>query len=283
MKTGWVLLLGVLVWHLSCETGTAKPNAVRAGSAIVCAPGSNERISLRSTDRLPEASGAVRVECRGGTTEIEVQADSMKPASLFGGDYNTYVLWVVPPRGAAENLGEIALDGDRGTLRASTAFSAFAVLITAEPHYLVTTPSAFVVLKNKSESDAPEVHYSVLEGVYNFERSTLAHSKEAKGKVHTDVRQAFTAVRLAQRAGAPQLAAEEFVQADQALNETIHLWRQHADRNGFAAQARKTVRLAVAAQRLAMDRGVQGTQIGQEGSGGGNDETGRRDQRGRLY
>jgi hypothetical protein len=239
-----------------------------------------ERILLRSTDRLPEASGAVRVERRGGTTDIDVEIGSMKPASLFGGDYNTYVLWVVPSRGAAENLGEIPLDGDRGRLRASTTATAFAALVTAEPHYLVDTPSPFLILQNEQDTNAPEIHYAVLEGVYNFERSTLADSKRAKGRVHTDVRQAFTAVRLAQRAGAATVASEEFERSERALDQTFSLWHQHAAHDEIAAQARETVRLAVAAQRLARDRGLHGSRLGTEGSGGGNEEPGSRDPQG---
>src|SRR5690349_3830313 len=158
MRFGSVLLLGVLVWHVSGESGTAKPDVLREASPIVCHQGSSERISLRSTDRVPEASGAVQVECKGGTTELEVEVDSMKPASLFGGDYNTYVLWVVPPQGAAENLGEIALDGSRGKVRVTTGATSFALLITAEPHYLVSSPSAFVILENQRTAH-PTIQY----------------------------------------------------------------------------------------------------------------------------
>ena len=270
MRLGRVLSLGALVWHFGAVTGTSRPDAVRTGTAVVCLHGS-ERTLLRSTDRLPEASGVVRVERTGGTTNIDVEVDSMKPASLFGGDYNTYVLWAVPPRGAAENLGEISLDGGRGTLHGTTQATSFAVLVTAEPHFLVSTPSAFVILQNKPGSGASEISYPVLQGVYNFNRSSLADSKEAKGKVHTDVRQAFTAVRLAQRAGAPRLAGDEYAQAERALDRTLSLWHQHVDHNEIAAQARNTVRLAVAAQRLATDRGLQGTRLETEGSGGGNE------------
>jgi hypothetical protein len=152
--------------------------------------------------------------------------------------------------------------------------------VTAEPHYLVNTPSPFVVLENKPDVSAPEIHYAVLEGVYNFNRSTLADLKPARGRVHTDVRQAFTAVRLAQRAGAPTVASEEFTRAELALEQTLNLWHQHAAHNEIAAQARETVRLAVAAQRLATDRGLQGTRPGTEGSGGGNEESGSRDLQG---
>jgi hypothetical protein len=280
MKLCRQLLLAVLTWHLGLLEGISRPNAVRHGSAVLCVQGTHKRISLRSTERLPGASGTVQVERKGGTTEIEAEIDSMKPASLFGGDYNTYVLWVVPPAGPAENLGEVTLDGNQGRLRASTSLASFAVLVTAEPHFLVSTPSGFVVLENKPFSERPDVHYTVVEGVYNFKRNRLDDVKEARGPVHTDVRQAFTAVRLAQRAGAQDFAVPEFMEAERALDRTLALWRQRADHAEIAAQARETVRLAVAAQRLAGDRAFQGSRIGTEGSGGGNDQTGRRDQRG---
>src|SRR5215510_4268829 len=118
--------------------------------AIICADSASERVPLRSTDRLPEASGAITVGRVGGMTEIEVKLDSMKPAMLFGGDYNTYVLWVVPPGGAAENHGEIILDGSHAVVRVETSQPEFAILISAEPHFLVSAPSAFVVLQNEA-------------------------------------------------------------------------------------------------------------------------------------
>jgi hypothetical protein len=276
---GRVLLLSVLVWHLGVQSGTATPDGFREASAITCPQACS--ISLRSTDRLPEASGAVRVERKGGTTEVDVEVDSMKPASLFGGDYNTYMVWVVPPGGPADNLGELNLEGDHATLHGTTPASSFAVLVTAEPHFLVTTPSTFLILANQSRQRAPEFQYPVLQGVYNFERSTLEDSREAKGRVHTELRQAFTAVRLAQRANAPSLASNEFTNAERALDQTLRLWHQSGDPSEIAAQARQTVRLAVAAQRLAMDRRLQGSRVGAEGSGGGNNEIRSLDPRGR--
>src|SRR5215475_13841048 len=159
-----VVFASALAVHLLVATCFA--DGVIGVPAITCADSASERVPLRSTDRLPEASGAITVERMGGMTEIEVKLDSMKPASLFGGDYNTYVLWVVPPGGAAENLGEIALDGSHGKVQVSTGATSFALLITAEPHYLVSSPSAFVVLENKRMGH-PTVQYRVLEGVYN--------------------------------------------------------------------------------------------------------------------
>src|SRR5207302_7499074 len=110
-------------------------DAARETSAISVHSGGIERIRLRSTDRLPDAAGEARVERKGGMTEIELSLDSLKPASLFGGDYNTYVLWVVPPLRPVENLGEVQLEGNRSRLHASTQATTFALLVTAEPHY----------------------------------------------------------------------------------------------------------------------------------------------------
>jgi hypothetical protein len=261
------------------QSAIAAPHALREVSAISYTEGSTQKVSLRSTERLPEASGVARVERTGGTTDIEVEVDSMKPASLFGGDYNTFVLWIVPPRGSAENLGELILDGGQAMLRAKTPATTFAILVTAEPHYLVSRPSAFVVLQSKGDRNTQTLEFPVVEGVYNFSRSTLIGVREAKGRVHSEVRQAFTAVRLAQRAGATELAAEEFVQAQDALKKTEALWREKAERNRIAAQARETVRLAVAAQRLAQDRALQETRLEPGGLGGGRVEPAGRDAR----
>lgn len=233
------------------------------------------KFQLRSTDRLPDATGEVRVERRGGMTKIELRLDSLKPASLFGGDYNTYVLWIVPPRGPAENAGEFQLDGDRSSLDASSESTTFGLLVTAEPHYLVATPSPFVVLESASQPDAFVVRYQPTEGVYNFNRSSLADVKTARGTVHTEVRQAFTAVRLAQRAEADRLAPEAMQEAQNALDKTLDLWRRRVDRSEIAAQARATVRLALTAQHLAENRAFQ-ARLNTEGSGGGTGEPGRR-------
>jgi len=244
-------------------------------SAITVHSEGISRIQLRSTDRLPDAAGEARVERRGGMTEIEIHLDSLKPAALFGGDYNTYVLWIVPPRGPAESVAEFQLDGDRSSRRTSTEASAFAILVTAEPHYLLSTPSPFVVLENTSQPGGVVIRYEPMEGVYNFERSSLADVKTARGKVHTEVRQAYTAVRLAQRAEAARFAPEALGEAQRALDQTLDLWHRRVDRSEIAAQARATVRLALTAQHLAEDRAFQ-ARLEVEGSGGGRSEPGRR-------
>ena len=263
-----------VVFLFACGSLAFRADSQRETSAITVHQEGVTKFQLRSTDRLPDAAGEARVERRGGTIQIEVHLDSFKPASLFGGDYNTYVLWIVPPRGPAENAGEFQLDGSRSSLRTSTNAGTFALLVTAEPHYLVSIPSPFLLLEDPSESGASLVDYQPIEGVYNFERSSLVHVKKARGKVHTEVRQALTAVRLAQRAQAGRFAPEALQEAQHALDQTLDLWRRRADRTEIAARGRETVILAVTAQHLAEDRAFRG-RLEEEGPGGGNDEPGR--------
>ena len=269
-RTLFVAVLLLWIWERPAYCSDAQ----RQVSAITVNPQGVAKFQLRSTDRLPDAAGEVRVERRGGMTEIEVHLDSLKPASLFGGDYNTYVLWIVPPQGPAENAGEFQLDGNRTSLRASTGARTFALLVTAEPHYLVSMPSPFVILES-SEQGSQLVKYQLLQGIYNFDRSSLADAKKAKGKIHTEVRQAYTAVRLAQRAQADRFAPQALQEAQSALDQTLDLWHRRADRSEIAEQARATVRLALAAQHLAEDRAFQ-ARLEVEGSGGGIGEPGRR-------
>lgn len=266
MTFGRIFILGLLfsffgaTWVLHAET-------LRRANAIVCVPGTSERLELDSTERIPGAHGLVTIECNQSTAAIDVELSRMKPATLFGGDYNTYILWAASPDERIENLGEFILNGTRSRLHASTKLNTFAILVTAEPHFLVRAPSAFVVLESASQKRGEVMRYQVLEGVYNFERATLENVKHAKGRVQTIVKQAVTAVRLAQRAGAVELAADELIEADHTLDRTFDLMRHGQDRNEIEALARETVRLAVAARSLALDRAFLNARIGAEGSG----------------
>ena len=73
----------------------------------------------------------------------------MLPATSFGGQYLTYVLWAITPEGRAVNLGEI-LPGDNGKdkIDVTTDLQAFGLIVTAEPYYSVTHPSNKVVAEN---------------------------------------------------------------------------------------------------------------------------------------
>ena len=54
------------------------------------------------------------MESKKGYIEIEVEFDDLPPASKFGSEYLTYVLWAISPEGRATNLGEILVDDSPG-------------------------------------------------------------------------------------------------------------------------------------------------------------------------
>ena len=234
--------------------------------AIVAAHAAAD-VKLVPTDRIPEANGNARVEA----DRLDVRLDGMKPAVLFGGDYNTYVLWLLLPDGKTRNMGEFELEGGHSRLVTSTELKSFGILVTAEPHYRVTAPSRFVVLQNEARSeDFPQISYRTSETPYNYERDTLEGILGAKDKVRTDVNQALAAFRLAQRAHAEEYLGREFDPVREALDRTLRLAREKAGVEVIRESARETVELASAAEKLlresAVARQADATILNKEGA-----------------
>jgi outer membrane protein OmpA-like peptidoglycan-associated protein len=216
------------------------------------------RLLLEGTERLPGASGQAKVRRRAGITEFEIELRGLKPAISFGGDLNTYVAWAVAPEGSATNAGEVIIEGDRARLKATTPLGTFALLVTAEPHFLVEEPSEFVVLKNSGAgldrqpgATVTDFRLDRLRAGYKSKLTTLAEAAAVKGTLRTDRFQALVAVRLAEEAGAQEHAPEEFAQAQAALRDSEQAFAQLADEATVARLAERAVRLAIAAARTA--------------------------------
>jgi outer membrane protein OmpA-like peptidoglycan-associated protein len=222
-------------------------------------------ISLKfdGTSRLPNASGEAKVERKRGMTEIEIELDEMKPASAFGGQYNTYVLWVASPEGHVDNLGELILQGNRSKLNVSTPLETFGMFVTAEPHFLTSLPSRFVVLENSRPTvDLGPLKDSILEyrgfdGVYQFERESLADLAEVKGEVRTHIESARTAVELAEAAGAAKFAVEELTKAQAALETAERGYASGTSGPNEMLLAHEVIRLAVDAEQKARERAFE--------------------------
>jgi outer membrane protein OmpA-like peptidoglycan-associated protein len=261
----------VLLWAVSGATiGAARsgdvlaaPTSSRESLLVIYEEGSTVVVSLGGTLRLPGGRGQAEVRRRPGVTEIDVTLQDMKPATLFGGDFVTYVLWTVSPEGLAINTGEFVLDGSRGRLRVSSPLDMFGLFVTAEPHYLVTTPSRFVVLDNtgvrvsRGQATTRPVRYGGFDGVYVFERESLLREQAARGRMRTELPQARVAVALAERAGGTRFAPGELRRAADALAKAESAAGRGADEEEVAILAHEAVRLAVAAQQAATAAGRQ--------------------------
>ncbi len=128
------------------------------------------KVKLRGTTRYSQVKGDVEVEHKSGYTDIELNIKDLDAPSEK--QYTTYVIWAVTPEGLADNLGEFRPHKTRllwkipyppgpwgGSMHTATRFRTFSVVITAEPHFLVQSPSRQVVATNL----APEGKHNSLQ------------------------------------------------------------------------------------------------------------------------
>jgi outer membrane protein OmpA-like peptidoglycan-associated protein len=113
----------------------------------------NQNVDLvfAKTAAAPEKAklkGSVKYEA--GQAKISVSFSKMEPAVLFGGDIAAYVVWAVNSSAPPENLGELIVTkkGASGSQEYSTGKKDFALMVTAEPFYLVSRPFELVLFSS---------------------------------------------------------------------------------------------------------------------------------------
>ncbi len=93
------------------------------------------------------------MESKQGVIKIDARMEKLQPATKFGPEYLTYVMWAITPEGRATNIGEVLLNGDKTKLDATTELQSFGLIVTAEPYFAVTQPSDVVVMENFVRKD----------------------------------------------------------------------------------------------------------------------------------
>src|SRR5712692_2227002 len=106
------------------------------------------KIDFRGTALMPEARGDAKVESKQGVIKIDADMEKLQPATKFGPEYLTYVMWAITPEGRATNLGEVLLHDDKSKLNTTTGLQSFGLIVTAEPYFAVMQPSDVVVMEN---------------------------------------------------------------------------------------------------------------------------------------
>ena len=228
------------------------------------------RIDFRGTELMPAAKGEASVDSRMGSTKIETSLQHMTPASQFGPEYMTYVLWGVTPEGRANNLGEVVLDGDHAKLLSTTDLQSFGLIVTAEPYFAVTQPSDVVVAENFVRNDTTgtiqqvEAKYELLQrGQYVMNRSEYKPVKvDPKGPLQ--LAQAENAVEIARLAGAEKYAGDTFQKALIDLkNAQDFLHSKNKDRKKSETNAREATQMAEDA-RIITYRKIREEQLANE-------------------
>jgi outer membrane protein OmpA-like peptidoglycan-associated protein len=204
-------------------------------------------------------SGRATVTTKGGTTEVEATFRDLGAPSMFGPEYLVYVLWAVTPEGKVANLGTITMDGTKGEVRATTRFQAFALGVTAEPHFAVTMPSDTVVLANEVP-DKKNIHTAPLEVKADLQvrgRYKGAGLQPARNdsRIPLEFYEARNAVKIAEWQKAKEFASDTFMKAADALKraEAAQADKKTKPESVIMA-AREAVQIAEESRGLAVKR-----------------------------
>ena len=210
------------------------------------------RIGFRGTALMPEARGEAKVESKQGVIKIDANMEKLQPASRFGPEYLTYVMWAITPEGRATNIGEVLLGGDKSKLNATTELQSFGLIVTAEPYFAVTQPSDVVVMENFVRHDTTgtieevDAKYELLQrGQYtlNVNPSELK-PMQLDSRVPLELYEARNAVQIARWVGADKYAAETFQKAVQGLQNAEGYLRGKQGKKPIGTVAREATQMA---------------------------------------
>ncbi|MEN6537557.1 MAG: OmpA family protein [Bryobacteraceae bacterium] len=237
------------------------------------------KIDFQGTPLLPRARGEAKVESKQGYIEIEVEFDALKPATAYGAEYLTYVLWAITPEGRTSNLGEVLLNGTKSKLNVTTELQSFGMIMTAEPYFAVTLPSDVVVMENVIRHDTGgtieevDAKYELLQrGQYVFNVNP-AEIKPARldRKVPLELYEARNAVQIARWTGAEQYAPETYQKAVQGLQNGEGYLKRGAGKKPIVTVAREAVQMAEDARIITVKR-IQEEQLANERQAGADRE-----------
>jgi hypothetical protein len=107
------------------------------------------KVDFQGTALMPRAAGDAKVQSHQGYLEVDAHFKNMEPASMYGPEYLTYVLWAVTPEGRSQKprRGLCSTEPQTVKLDVTTELQAFGLIVTAEPYYAVTMPSDVVVME----------------------------------------------------------------------------------------------------------------------------------------
>jgi len=211
------------------------------------------RIGFRGTALMPEARGEAKVESKQGVIKIDADMEKLGPATQFGPEYLTYVMWAITPEGRATNVGEVLLNNSGKTkLDATTELQSFGLIVTAEPYFAVTQPSDVVVMENFIRKDTTgnieevDAKYELLQrGQYVFNvKPGEIHPRELNSNVPLELYEARNAVQIARWTGAEQYAGDTFNKALVGLENAEGYLVGKAGKKPIGTVAREAVQMA---------------------------------------
>src|SRR5437867_11190457 len=152
MKQSFKPFAVLFVLIVLAATAFAQNDTRRTTVAITYPLDQTIEVPFHGTTRLPRLKGSAKVRRQGRRgTRVELNIDNLPRAYELGGVYTTYVLWAISPDGHVDNLGEIKRSGSGmvdSKIDVTTPLQNFALIVTAEPHFLVHSTCCMVVMDN---------------------------------------------------------------------------------------------------------------------------------------
>src|SRR6202047_3269326 len=229
------------------------------------------RIGFRGTALMPRAQGEVKVESKQGVIKIDAEMQKLDPATQFGPEYLTYVMWAITPEGRATNVGEVLLNSDKSKLNATTDLQSFGLIITAEPYFAVTQPSDVVVMENFVRHDTTgtieeiDAKYELLQrGQYTLNvKPADLRPISMDSKVPLELYEARNAVQIARWTGADRYASDTFQKALIGLQNAEGYLHGKAGKKPIGTVAREATQMAEDARIITVKK-IQEEQLALE-------------------
>src|SRR2546430_2560833 len=236
--------------------------------------GSTE-IGFRGTALMPAATGEAKVESKQGVIKINADMQKLEPATKFGPEYLTYVMWAITPEGRATNVGEILLNGGKSKLDATTELQSFGLIVTAEPYFAVTQPSDVVVMENfvrRETTGTIEELDAKFELLQRGQYTLNVNPAEIKPlvldrKVPLELYEARNAVQIARWTGAERYAADTYQKAVNGLINAEGYLKGKSGSKPIGTVAREAVQMAEDARIITVKK-IEGEVLANERQSG---------------
>jgi outer membrane protein OmpA-like peptidoglycan-associated protein len=215
--------------------------------------GGSTTVDFRGTSLMPEITGHAKIDGKVGRLAISAELNHLRPASNFGGQYLTYVLWAITTEGRAVNLGEILpSDNGKDKIDVTTDLQAFGLIVTAEPYFSVNV----VRQETKGFEEPIDTKFDVLEGAqYTIDvPAEQLPSTQSDPRVPLDLLEARNAIAIAKAAGARDYAADSLAKAQEMLDRAEDYLRRKQGRTPIGTAARGATQMAEDARVLTLRR-----------------------------
>jgi outer membrane protein OmpA-like peptidoglycan-associated protein len=260
-----IALFASLVVVLAASIGFAQNDARRTTIAVTYPLDQTIDVPFHGTTRLPRLKGSAKVRRQGRRgTRVELNVDNLPRAYELGGVYTTYVLWAISPDGHVDNLGEIKRSGSGlidSKIDVTTPLQTFALVVTAEPHFLVHSPSRMVVMENMAPVAIRDAQAETSRIQYIGNTSDYFREANVPQIAETDFRElpvallgARQAVNLARYAGAERDAPNELRAAQADLEQAEAAQRMRQPEREIDILARQAISSGAKAEDMALVR-----------------------------